>query len=207
MSGSMSPNAFPQLSTETCSPSPQDTTLSSVCVLEGANGASTLLWGEWLSIPWLLGLSGRGCQRQLGRTGLRGQQAAPSSDRSLCRFLAFCHLGSRTGNPTEIPANTVPSRALIQAYLLAVKTRKKWCSRDGELPPAWTCQSWQLQNWGEVWHTDLFCMCAVAVWGGFEVGRALCWLWRVWTSVFYFFLIFIFTSWLTILRNFPEYRF
>ena len=94
----------------------------------GGNGTSTLLCREWLSILWPLGLGGRGCQRQLSRTELRGRQAAPSSDRSLCRvpnFLALCCLGSRTGKPTEVPAKYSSSSCLDTRVLSHCENQKK----------------------------------------------------------------------------------
>lgn len=125
MSGNMSPNTFHQLSRETCSASPYNTTLCSACILGGANDSSTLPWGEWLSILRSLGLSERGCQRQLSRTGLRGRQAAPSRDRSLFRFLTLCPLDSRAGNPTKVSAKYSSFFCLDTSLLSCCENQKE----------------------------------------------------------------------------------
>ena len=143
-------------------------------------------------MPWPSGLGGRGCQRQLGRTGLRGSRRLPAQTGLSAG--SWCFVVSTVGLETTLryQPHTAPSPALIQAYSLAVKTRKKWCFREGELSLAQTCQCWRLQKQWEVWHSDLFCMCALAIWGHFQVGRALCWLCCIWTSGFFgFFFLFL----------------
>ena len=127
MSGNMSPNAFPQLSIETCSASPHDIALCSACILgeemvhppcSAESGFPS--FGHW---AWVgegargssVGQSCVGGRRLPARTGLSAE----------CQISwHFVVLAVGLESPPRYQPNTVPPPALIQGYSLTVKTRR-----------------------------------------------------------------------------------
>lgn len=72
---------------------------------------------------------GEGARGSLVGQGCVGSKRLPARTGLSAGSWHFVTLAVWLEIPLRYQPNTVPSRALIQAYSLTVKTRKKWCSR------------------------------------------------------------------------------